>query len=316
MNISWPNGHKFAFTIFDDTDWATVDKVKPVYDFLADLGMRTTKSVWIFRGHGSPRNGGMTCEDTEYLKWVLSLRKKGFEIGSHNAAPSTSHREMTREALDRFVDLFGNQPICHANHVGCRENIYWGEARLSGWRRFIYNILTSGRRKNISKGHIERDPLFWGDLCQERVRYVRNFVFGDLNSLSVCPEMPYHDPAKPYVNFWYTGADGCDLRTFLRNFTLKKIDRLVANGGLCIAYAHLAGGFACNGKLASEFRERLKYVASKDGWFAPVSQVLDYIRMNGDRVDRKISSTDLSKLEARWITNRWSAQVSQMSSQD
>ncbi|MCK4818982.1 hypothetical protein KA005_24630 [bacterium] len=144
MNLSWTNGHKFAFTIFDDSDWATVDNVKPVYDLLADLGMRTTKSVWLFNGDDTSINEGMTCEDKEYLEWVLSLKKQGFEIGLHNATPSTAQRNLKRRALDRFVDLFGNQKIVHSNHVGCLDNIYWGKARVSGWRRMMYSILTAG----------------------------------------------------------------------------------------------------------------------------------------------------------------------------
>lgn len=42
MNTSWPKGHQFAVTVVDDMDWATVEKVKPVYDLLATLGLKTT----------------------------------------------------------------------------------------------------------------------------------------------------------------------------------------------------------------------------------------------------------------------------------
>ncbi len=83
----WPGGHKFAFSIFDDTDWATVENVKPVYDLLADLGMRTTKSVWMFRGEGSPKISGATCEDrqgafapTSRIRMQLQERLREVEI--------------------------------------------------------------------------------------------------------------------------------------------------------------------------------------------------------------------------------------------
>ena len=46
--ILFPNEKKFAFTIFDDTDLATVQNVKPIYDLLYQLGIITTKSVWVF----------------------------------------------------------------------------------------------------------------------------------------------------------------------------------------------------------------------------------------------------------------------------
>ena len=61
--------------------------------------MRTTKSVWIFNGSDSAGHQGRTCEDTEYLRWIECLRKSGFEISLHNAAPVSSHaRAHTRRA--------------------------------------------------------------------------------------------------------------------------------------------------------------------------------------------------------------------------
>jgi hypothetical protein len=304
MDITWPGGHKFAFTIFDDTDWATMEKVKPVYDLLHSLGMRTTKSVWVFRGEEPPTNEGSTCEDVDYLRWVRSLQEQGFEIGLHNAAPGTSHREQTRLALDRFTELFGSKRIIHCNHADCRENIYWGDARLSGWRRALYNVVTRGRRRNSFKGHVRGDPLFWGDLCREKVNYVRNFVFSELNTLALCPEMPYHDPSRPYVNYWFASADAGGLSVFLDNFTREKIDRLVAEGGLCIAYVHFAAHFTEGGVVDPRFCERMEYVASLNGWFAPVSEVLDYLRDGQDPASRTISSKGLRRLETKWLAGR------------
>ena len=48
--MKWPEQRKFAFTIVDDTDKATVENVKPVYDFLAESGIRTTKTAWPIGG--------------------------------------------------------------------------------------------------------------------------------------------------------------------------------------------------------------------------------------------------------------------------
>ncbi len=304
MNRVWPHRHKFAFTIFDDTDYATVARVKPVYDLLASLGMRTTKSVWVFKGDGVPRNGGSTCEDPEYLDWVLSLQQQGFEIGLHNVAPATSSREWTRRGLDRFRELFGTQMLVHCNHVRCQENIYWGDARLSGWRRTAYNILTRGRNRDVFRGHVRGDPLFWGDLCRAYVNYVRNFVFNDLNALAVCPEVPYHDPDRPFVNYWFPSANGASLGIFFRNFTLRKLDQLVDEGGLCIAYVHFGADFSRDGLVDERFRRRLEYIASKNGWFAPVSAVLDYLRGTTSLADLAISVKRRSRLEAKWLATK------------
>jgi hypothetical protein len=290
--------------VVDDPDYATVDKVKPVYDLLTHLGMRTTKLVWMFRGNSHATISGSACDDPAYLAWVLSLQQQGFEIGLHNAAPMTSRRERTCQALERFRALFGPRPLLHCNHTGCLEGIYWGDARLSAWRRPLYNLLTRGRRRDVFRGHIAGDLLFWGDLCQAHVRYVRNFVFDTLNTLAVCPEMPYHDPAKPYVNFWFASTEGPTRCSFLRHFTVRNIDRLIAEGGLCIAYVHFAQGFAPNGSVDPEFRQRLEYIASKDGWFAKVSEVLDYLRKDGSPAERIISPTRLRQLELRWLLSK------------
>lgn len=39
--ITFPDGKSFGFTVFDDTDSATVEKIKPVYDYLYSLGIKT-----------------------------------------------------------------------------------------------------------------------------------------------------------------------------------------------------------------------------------------------------------------------------------
>jgi len=46
IKIRWPEGKKFAFTVFDDTDLSTLGNVREIYSFLMDHGFRTTKSVW------------------------------------------------------------------------------------------------------------------------------------------------------------------------------------------------------------------------------------------------------------------------------
>jgi len=45
--VAWPDGKRFAFTIFDDTDGTTLLNGPPIYDALTRHGLRITKSVWI-----------------------------------------------------------------------------------------------------------------------------------------------------------------------------------------------------------------------------------------------------------------------------
>ncbi len=132
--IPWPEGKSFAFTIFDDTDSQTLEKGRAVYSLLADHGFRTTKSVWPIRGKGEPSDIGATCEDAEYRRWVQSLQELGFEIGYHMATSHTSQRADTLRALEQFASYFGHYPVSMANHYFCDENLYFGDARVTGPR--------------------------------------------------------------------------------------------------------------------------------------------------------------------------------------
>ena len=188
--------------------------------------MRITKSVWVLEPDGEPKYGGESCEDPAYLEWVRALKQDGHEIALHNVSSSTATRERTRLGFERFRELFGEDPRSLANHTGNDEAIYHGEARVTGVRRGIYNVLTRGRRHNVFKGHVLGSPLFWGDICHEHVTYVRNFVYRDINTLKSCPYMPYHDASKPYVRQWFAGAEGASLGAFVSNMAEGNQQRL------------------------------------------------------------------------------------------
>ncbi len=72
--LAFPGGARFAFTVIDDTDVATVANVGPLYRLLESLGMRTTKTVWpLACPEGSPDyQGSETLEDPGYLAFVLT----------------------------------------------------------------------------------------------------------------------------------------------------------------------------------------------------------------------------------------------------
>ena len=64
--VRWPQGKSFAFTIVDDTDESTIENTKPVYDVLAGLGFRTTKTVWPLRPHTKGHYPYGSLEDDRY----------------------------------------------------------------------------------------------------------------------------------------------------------------------------------------------------------------------------------------------------------
>jgi hypothetical protein len=299
---TWPDGKSFAFTIFDDPDAQTFEASRAVYGLLDDMGFRTTKGVWPNCADPALASDcGETCANPAYVEWLRDLQQRGFEIGFHNATSHTSAREQTRQGLDRFEQLFGHAPHTMANHYHARESIYWGPARLTGLNRVFYQALTLGRRRDESAGHIPGHPYFWGDLCKERVRYVRNFVFPEINTLAVCPQMPYHDPLRPYVNFWFASSEGANSRSFLDRISEASQDRLEEQGGACIMYVHFGHGFFEHGALNSRFADLMSRLSRKNGWFVPVGQLLDHLRGGNTPA---IARRDRARLERRWLRHK------------
>lgn len=304
QKITWPDGKKFAFTVFDDTDNSTLDNAPKVYALLRDLGFRTTKSVWPAPGLRDPSVvGGSTCEDTKYLAWVKELQAEGFEIGLHNVTYHSSTREETRRGLDTFRALFGHDPRAMATHTSCQEGMYWGGARVTGGHRVLYEVLNRGKQIGWFRGHVEGDEYFWGDLCKERVQYVRNFTLPEINTLKVCPWMPYFDPGRPYVNAWYASSEGARCKNYIETINEEAQDRLEAEGGACIMYTHFGKKFVENGVLDARFIELTKRLAKKDGWFVPTSTLLDYIAKQRGGV-HTLTKRERRKLERRWLIHK------------
>ncbi len=299
-SITWPEGKRFAFTVFDDTDWGTLANVGPVYAFLADCGFRTTRSCWLFRGDPNRgKNPGQTVDDDDYRNWLLDLQAKGFEIGWHGATWHSSERERTAAALARFAEVFGHDPAAGANHTGQEEGMYWGSKRVTGWRRLIYNVLTGYRNHNKYFGDVEGSPYFWGDLCKQRIKYFRNFIFKDINTLKACPLMPYVNPPKPYVNYMFASSDGNEIGAFNRCLRESDQDRLEVEGGACIMYTHFAKGFCPEGKLDRRFQELMARLARKNGWFVPTGTLLNYLL--AQRGPLTCSDRERRRLERRWL---------------
>jgi hypothetical protein len=296
--IRWPGGARFAFTIFDDPDGQKIEVTRLVYRFLADLGFRTTISVWPLATRRQFNSKGETCANPEYVALLKELQHLGFEIAYHNATAHSSTREETLQSLDSFERLFGHPPLSMANHYNA-DAMYWGPARLSGWRTILYNAFTKQKNRNKFFGHVEGHPYFWGDICRERIRYCRNFVFANMNTLDACPYMPYADRLRPFVNYWFAASEGATGKRFLNTAQDANQDKLEAEGGACIMYTHFAHGFVTDGQINPEFRRVMERIARKDGWFVPVSTLLDYVVEQRGPV--KLTNLQRTRIETQWL---------------
>ena len=299
--MQWPDGKKFAFTIFDDPDNSTVATTKPVYDLLEDLGFRTTKAVWIYPCRG--RFQGQSLADPDYLAWVRDLKAAGFEIGLHNVGDGAFSREEILAGFERFRELTGAYPRIHANHAGNPDNIYWLKDRFSWPYRLVYELYCRFKRRRTasSQGSQPGSAHFWGDLCKQHIDYIRNFTCNDINTLAFNPTMPYIDDRKSaYTNRWFSSSDGHTVEEFCNLLHPQALERLRDQGGACIVYTHLASGFVGgDGRVLPAVRQRLEQLATLDGYFAPASAILDHLRSRqSPGLAHKVPST------TRWLTDR------------
>ena len=303
----FPDGKRFAFSVFDDTDNSTVANVEPVYRLLRDLGMRTTKSVWPLANASTGQFlTSSTLQDSAYRQFVVDLQRRGFEIAYHGARNDSSPRPLIENALDIFASVVGSDPASFANHSANREGIYWGSARFGrALPRLGYRLgafLNKSRAERF-EGHVIDSPYFWGDLCHQRVKFVRNFTFDEINLDRVNPTMPYHDPAKPYVKYWFSAAEAGAVERFCEILSEENQDRLEAEGGLCIVATHFAKGFCSGGVIHPQFERLMRRLAVKGtGWFVPVAELLNQCLTGAST--NTIPPAELSAMERKFVVDK------------
>lgn len=307
--LEFPGGARFAFTIIDDTDVATRDNVEPFYRLLHSLGMRTTKTAWPLDCPEGSKNFFLseTLEDPSYREFVLGLQDKGFEIGWHGATMESSVRERTLAGLERFRELFGHYPAIGANHSYNRENVYWGSGRIDNPLLAEVYARATGSRADNFEGHVEGSPYWWGDLCGQHMRYMRNLTFNEVNLLRINPGMPYRDPKRPLVRWWFSATDAEDATEFNELLRTENQERLEAERGICIVATHCGKGFSSGGEVHPETRARLEELSGRPGWFPPVGELLDWLRQTGR--GEPVPKREWARMQRRWLADlavrRW-----------
>lgn len=297
-----PDGKSFIFSIFDDTDVSTLGNIRPVYDCLSELGIFTTKSVWPLDSHQQNSNykGSHSLQNPEYAAYVKELAHRGFEIAFHGAAMESSERKVIVESLDQFSTILGFKPRTYACHAGNKENIYWGE------QRFTFTILRqlylwlNREKSGFYAGHDQSSNYFWADICHESFDYVRTFTFNDINLLNI-GKIPYQMAARPCFNNCFFTSFADHVEEFNRLLCEKNQDKLRNEHGVCIITTHFGKGFVKDGVLNPRTKQLLELLVKNNGYFAPVSSVLDHM---GNCFGRQLlTPVEMFKLELRWFVD-------------
>lgn len=310
-HLTYPSDAEFAFTILDDTDDTTVANGRPVYDFLNELGLRTTKTVWAFDTppeNRGPYFEGETLSSPEYLEWAHELATKGFEIAFHNATMGSSLRQDTIKALD-FLKKEFSQPIqLHCNHGQNRENLHWGADRYHSYIiRKTLGLISKYRSYPQFEGSKPTSPYYWSDIADERLSYIRAFAYQKLNCANITPGRPFADFSKQKNTLFFNTTDAPDVSAFNKIVTPSSIDTLRKQNGWSIISTHFGKGFYQDGKLNAEFKRNMEYLANQPGWFVPASQLLDYLKM--ELGGSRMSSIDRFQMEQLHIMDRIKAKL-------
>ncbi len=286
--MMFPEGKKFAFTILDDTDDSKVDNAKPIYDFLYESGMRTTKTVWAFDADDKrkgPYFAAETLDSPGYLEWVQDLGTKGFEIAFHNATMGSSIREDTIKAVSVINESLNKPMTLHCNHGQNLENLYWGEKRYSSpIIKGLYKLISRCNQENVYQGENPRSKYYWADIAKRNFRYMRSLTFNKLDCARMPPYGVYSDPKKKNIPKLFNTSDAPDIYAFNNLVNKSSIDNLYKNHGWTIISTHLGKHFYKDGEINKDFEESIAYLSQLPGWYVPASELLDYLAIGTDLV--------------------------------
>ncbi len=306
----WPDGKSFAFTIIDDTDKSTLENAPIIYNYLYSKGILTTKSVWVRDGKKSEEYEsviGTTLIDKEYTNWVKSLQDKGFEICLHSMTWSASTRNQIVDGFNFFESLFGKSKVLvQHNDIVANESIYWGSRRLVFPLNYVFEII-SLFSSNIPNSHIYQGEntdsiYFWGDICKEKVEFIRNLVFPSINLFNITPNVIHKRSRTKFVNNWFISCEAPDVTSFVKLLSNENIEKLLNENGLCIVYTHFGKDFVENGILKESFKIAIDNLVNKNGWFVPASEIFEHLENKFNGIKKL---TYLEELQLSWKWLKW-----------
>ena len=151
--IAFPDGKRFAFSIVDDTDMATLARNRPVYDVCTvwpahhedDLDARAERDRPRRRCRGH-------AQHPAYREFIVDLQRKGFEIAMHGVRGGSSRARRHRAGLEAFEGDFGQIRGCTST-IRQPDNLYWGGARWS-FGPFAWTYVATSQQSSRARSRI------------------------------------------------------------------------------------------------------------------------------------------------------------------
>jgi hypothetical protein len=115
--------------------------------------------------------------------------------------------------------------------------------------------------------------------------------------------MPYRDPRRPLVPWWFSASDAEGATEFAALISSQNQARLEAEGGYCIVATHFGKGFVENGAVRPDVAARLEELAARDGWFPTVGELLDWLlaqRNAAADADAALPPREWRRMQWRW----------------
>lgn len=315
----YPPGYKFAFTIVHDADSAYSERLRPLFEVFDQLGLKLTVTVftswadWAHEGaiwdqwrattdrqHAFFAPKAVPLSDQAEQEFYKQLAARGHEIGLHSPSDTSDQRERVRTAFEYFKEVFGYYPVVYVEH-SAKTN-----------KDALANL-----------GADPTSPYYCVDLLKQ---YGSWLWIDDASGLPAPQDERYYQipPSRSPFNtvaaqrfgiskvFMRTGrwaqADGDG---FLEWYSQEHIDALEQDGGIALVYMHLDAHWLdpYTRKMRAPLEDRLRYLSSKAGWFAPAGEILDRvcavegIRLSCNGAALHVENTNAQRVESLVIVS-------------
>ena len=317
----FPDGRSFGFTLVHDADDAYSARLAPLFDAFDELGFKITATAFAFwadwaadgnvwrEWKNAEPNGSLFFApkavpllDAKEQQFYMTLAARGHEVGLHTPSDTSSPRDDVVRAFEFYQKIFGRYPPVYVEHrVSVKKDAQANEGSSSNsiyYNTDLLNLYGPWVWIDDPWGVPHRHPQFYDILAANGSPFHRRAA-------------QKYGIQKAFLRTgkWRQG-DGDGFQSW---YSQENIDSLEKNRGLALVYTHLDKKWLDpeTGKMRPEIKNRLEYLASKNGWFVPAGKMLDRMRtmqqvkLYHDRNFLKVANMNAETIEGlTLISNR------------